>query len=542
MFNYLNRKTNKTLSNLSIRKFTLVISFVTSLLFLISCRKDQPINVSNRTIQFTSSIAGEIQTRANGTVWTTGDQIGVYMQESNSILSTTTVLNSFFNKKFTIGTNGVFTADQALVFPSNVSSVGFTAYYPKKDLQGFDYQVDLTDQTNQEFLDLMLSNKTTQVSTSSNVIPLTFERQLSKLVFNISQPTNSTLDLTKLKVHVNGVLTKAVFDLTKGVLTPNTESVANILAAVSTKNNSTVAEAVLLPDAAVAGKTIVFETVDGKMFTWKVPANTSFEKGKRYSYDIILKADGIITVPVKSGKYFEWPKVEITANTQLVEHMMGTDSKARNYTMLYDTQNKLAYWVAYPLTKSNLGSSGRTDAWGFDPKISQGFQANLIGGYGGGLDRGHQIPSGDRTDDSKNNRMTFYYSNMTPQEGTLNQNSWARLENKVRSWTQEAGVDTMYVVTGAMVTKGSDNKIDFVKDKSNMNVAKPKYYFKALARKKGEAYYTIAYIMDNKVTPKDEDFDKHRITVKDLEKETGFTFFPALTDQVKSVIDNTVWK
>ena len=95
---------------------------------------------------------------------------------------------------------------------------------------------------------------------------------------------------------------------------------------------------------------------------------------------------------------------------------------------------------------------------GYDPSINPIYQANLSRGYhGNGLDRGHQMPSADRTASKAENATTFYYTNMTPQNSTLNQGMRANLEGKIRVWS--AQTDTLYVVTGAMVTTKTDKTL-----------------------------------------------------------------------------------
>ncbi len=247
--------------------------------------------------------------------------------------------------------------------------------------------------------------------------------------------------------------------------------------------------------------------------------------------------------PSKLG-YFEIPKIEKpTSNTVFVRAQLpeAEKSKMRNYSMLYDTELKVAYWVAYPLHASYLGNAKRTDAWAYDPEFSTNEQATLFSGYGTGLgyDRGHQMPSADRNYSTAGNKTTFYFTNMTPQVSSLNQGVWATLETKVRTWTAQC--DTMYVVTGAMVTSPTDKKIKYILDNNKKNVAIPKYYYKALAMKKGNQYYTIAYKMDNE-KPKSSAFKSYQIDVAALEEMTGFTFFPQLTKAQKSEIDSSIWK
>lgn len=81
------------------------------------------------------------------------------------------------------------------------------------------------------------------------------------------------------------------------------------------------------------------------------------------------------------------------SNIKYINHYMPSDKKVRNYSLLYDSELKLAYWVAYPYCSYYDGSAGRNEKWAYDPEISSSLQVNLKNSYGiSGYDRGHQIP------------------------------------------------------------------------------------------------------------------------------------------------------
>jgi endonuclease G len=241
-----------------------------------------------------------------------------------------------------------------------------------------------------------------------------------------------------------------------------------------------------------------------------------------------------------NGSYFEIPKDTTIENTMKITRFLpGSRSGMRNYTMFYDKAMKLAYWVAYPLTSSYIGSSGRSEAWGYDPLISISYQPVLFSSGFSGYSRGHQIPSADRTYNSNENSTTFFFSNMTAQNYNLNGGIWADLEGKIRTWMRSC--DTMYVVTGAMIKTSSNQTIIYVNDNNGSKVALPKYYFKALAQKRGANYYTIAYKMNNADPGASASFTSFQMTVTDLERQTGFTFFPSLSAVTKGKIDSNIW-
>jgi endonuclease G len=218
----------------------------------------------------------------------------------------------------------------------------------------------------------------------------------------------------------------------------------------------------------------------------------------------------------------------------------------RNYTLFYDKQYKLAHWVAYPMYPACIGNSGRTNKWAYDPGIAQNYQPNLKKGWGvTQYDRGHQLPSGDRTNSKEANASTFYYTNMTAQNASLNRGQWENLERQVRTWTSRmssgSNYDTLFVVTGAILPPPPE-PIRYIKDNSGAEIAVPKAFYKALAQKINGKYYTIGFYVNNETPASGLSYNTWRVTVADLERKTGFTFFPRITAPgMKEKIDNSAW-
>ena len=235
-------------------------------------------------------------------------------------------------------------------------------------------------------------------------------------------------------------------------------------------------------------------------------------------------------------RYTEIPKLSHIENTIFITHYLPEDDKRniRNYSILYDTIQKIAYWVAYPLHSTYLGNSGRTEAWNFDPLVAQHLQPRAHRGIQG-FDRGHQLPSADRTYSREGNATTFYFTNMTAQNASLNRGVWETLERTVRSWV--ARCDTLYVVTGTMI----NNEIQYALDNNGQNMAIPDYYYKAIAQKRGENYYTIAYKIAN-AAPDNRNIDAYQMTVTELENKTGFIFFPVLPTSAKDTVIVEYWR
>lgn len=239
--------------------------------------------------------------------------------------------------------------------------------------------------------------------------------------------------------------------------------------------------------------------------------------------------------------WLELPQVEDAANCKFVTHLTSIENeRVRNYSLYYDKKEKLAYWVAYPMVTSYLGA-GRSNKWGYDPKFTFAEQVNLAGSIKG-YDRGHQIPSGDRRLDNRNNSndpnvQTFYYTNMTPQLGGLNQQGWASLETKVRSWVKTT--DTLYVVTGAILqTKNGNEPVEYAyTSSSNEKMAIPNYYYKVLLQKYNgqghiNGYRAIGFWIKHEPLASNPPYANYAKSVREIEELTGFDFFPNLEKEL----------
>ncbi|MFI3293822.1 MAG: DNA/RNA non-specific endonuclease [Rikenellaceae bacterium] len=247
---------------------------------------------------------------------------------------------------------------------------------------------------------------------------------------------------------------------------------------------------------------------------------------------------------------FDWaelPEQFEDANYQYVVHYTTLNSKlVRNFSMCYDKKNYAARWVAFPYHTSYDGGVGRNEEWEYDPKIDEQYQPNLSKSYssynGGSYDRGHQLASGDRQATVEMNEQTFYYSNMTPQLGTLNQQMWATFETNVR---KQLCADTLYVVTGAdySTTIGSTTDAD------GKACPIPRGYYKVLLRtisgNSGKAISecdaselkAIGYYFDHQYyssmpNPK---------SVAEIEALVGFIFFPTAPESVKQSYSSNLW-
>ena len=166
------------------------------------------------------------------------------------------------------------------------------------------------------------------------------------------------------------------------------------------------------------------------------------------------------------------------------------------------------------------------------------------GGSTNSHDRGHQLPFADRKASVEDAMTTFYFTNMTPQLGALNQNSWATLENNVRGMICS---DTLYVVTGAHFDGSTPN---YAYDNKGYGKAcpVPTHYYKVLLRTKNgstgkrvqncsaDELKCIGYWVKHDGTSAIE-----TKSVEEIEALTGFTFFANVPNAPKSTYKASEW-
>lgn len=114
------------------------------------------------------------------------------------------------------------------------------------------------------------------------------------------------------------------------------------------------------------------------------------------------------------------------------------------YVSLYDN----AHWrsvasIEHLKYGSPVGQVGRIGSFKTDTRVPNAPTPAMY--TNSGYDRGHLAPDGDAST-ADESRDTFWMTNMTPQVGSLNQQSWKYLEQNVRKTFYASNAD-MYVVT-----------------------------------------------------------------------------------------------
>lgn len=259
-----------------------------------------------------------------------------------------------------------------------------------------------------------------------------------------------------------------------------------------------------------------------------------------------------------SGNYM----VNSADNTQyyawhICPDVYGPGNKlARNYTVCYSAEHHCPVWVAAPRHSMYVGGSGRTDAYGRDPNVPADIQysSNSIGG---GCNKGHMLGSAERTVSSATNRQVFYYTNIAPQlSANFNTGGgrWNVLEDFVDG---QVCRDTLYEVLGCYFDKytdayGATQNPSTISYCGRDDVSMPTMFYYVLLRTKsgnsGKAVKNcsaselqcVAFVRAH-VNERQAVSSRELMSVADLEKITGVTYFPNVPNAPKNTFNAGDW-
>ena len=225
---------------------------------------------------------------------------------------------------------------------------------------------------------------------------------------------------------------------------------------------------------------------------------------------------------------------KIPANTEiprLKEKRQEQVIKHEGYTVSYNSEYRIANWVAYELTATEAKSkkTERSNKFVSDPQV-KGATAMNEDYTRSGYDRGHLAPAGDMKWSAKAMRESFYLSNICPQKPKLNRGIWKDLEEQCRLWALDNG--SLLIVTGPVITGD-------MKRLGKNKVAIPKSFYKVLCYYSEKGYKGIGFLFENR-DYKDNSLKSMVIPIDSVEKVTGIDFFPSIPDDQEKEMEATV--
>ncbi|MFQ3640465.1 MAG: DNA/RNA non-specific endonuclease, partial [Chloracidobacterium sp.] len=212
------------------------------------------------------------------------------------------------------------------------------------------------------------------------------------------------------------------------------------------------------------------------------------------------------------------------------------------FTASYSRADAKPNWVAWHTDQSHLGreARGKFDENSTDNQLPEGWRRITTFDYtGSGYDRGHHLPSADRTASREANNGTFLMTNVIPQAPDNNQGPWERMERYVRDQIRQNDMEAYTVM-------GSYGEIGRIPGQGgDANIAIPDRVWKVVIliprgdndlERINRDTQVIAVDMPNRQGIRNENWENYRVSVTDIERATGHQFFTNLPPDVQAAL------
>lgn len=252
-----------------------------------------------------------------------------------------------------------------------------------------------------------------------------------------------------------------------------------------------------------------------------------------------------------SGETVNFPTSKRPENTSEAERIylaLGDPSRAKanpfdadNYLLInnfyalsYNRDKGIANWAAWQLTREDLGGADRQNDFRPDKRLPANWKKILPSYYSrSGYNRGHIVPSADRTQSPDANSATFLMTNMNPQTPDLNQGPWEKLESYSRSLARRN--NDLFIYAGCYGEKGKLRK----------TVSVPTNCWKiVVVVPRGSQINS-----DNRVITVDipnvqgiryKNWRDYRTSIRDIEQKTGFDFLTVLPNDLQNKLETKI--
>ena len=202
------------------------------------------------------------------------------------------------------------------------------------------------------------------------------------------------------------------------------------------------------------------------------------------------------------------------------------------YTASYNHLTLVPDWVAWALTADEVRGdvdgqfSFSRDPMVRNPKASREDYSNS------GWDKGHMAPRADMKWSLKALEESYFFTNICPQDHSMNAGAWRRIEELTRATALRRGV--VYVVCGPLFTEHRHGTV------GEAHVQVPDAFFKALAVHTENGFCTVGFVVDN--TPQIRAPQHYAVSVDSVEALIGRNLFPHIGEEAERDYDWNVWK
>ncbi|MEA5466337.1 DNA/RNA non-specific endonuclease [Leptothoe sp. PORK10 BA2] len=205
------------------------------------------------------------------------------------------------------------------------------------------------------------------------------------------------------------------------------------------------------------------------------------------------------------------------------------------YALAYSQSHGVLRWASWVLSRDWVGSTDRQDNFRPDGILPKGTYQVTPGDYtNSGYDRGHMVPSADRSATAQDNSSTFLMTNIFPQTADNNRGPWRELESYCRDLIYQQG-KTLYIIGGIY---GQQQPI------AKERVIPPSRTWKVVVIFEGEP--TVDNVTDNTETiavdmPNgnrlDEQWQTYQTSIDRIELATGYDLLSEVPEAVQAELE-----
>lgn len=168
------------------------------------------------------------------------------------------------------------------------------------------------------------------------------------------------------------------------------------------------------------------------------------------------------------------------------------------------------------------GPVRRRDDFRPDPEVPPQFRATLQDYAGQPFDRGHVAAAGNNTHDVRAMSESFLLTNMVPQDRNNNRGVWKQMETITRDWIIQRG--ELFIISGTIYNQQFRT--------IGNGVGIPDGLFKIIVDPRRQQI--IAFMIPNAPMGAN-DFPRYIVSVAEIERVTGITFFPQLPPAAQGI-------
>lgn len=204
--------------------------------------------------------------------------------------------------------------------------------------------------------------------------------------------------------------------------------------------------------------------------------------------------------------------------------------KRDGYVLSYNPDTRNCNWVAYELTREESNGEIPRDKNFYEDFDVARPRATKDDYKGSGWSRGHMAPAGDMKWSENAMYQSCLFTNICPQDASLNSDAWESVEKKCRSLAKQKG--RVFIVCGPLYNGP-------IRTIGANNVRVPDSFFKVILVPDGQSYSCVGFIFPNEPVAAAQK-NEYAFCVDDVEKICGMDFFSKLPDTIENDIESKI--